>query len=338
EEDRPELYLFHARFPLGQRRAIEEEVVRRFGPEGSRPRRAVLVATQVVEQSLDVDFDLLVTQLAPIDLLLQRMGRLYRHERQDRPLGYPPRVVVLLPPVRDGSPDFGPYAKVYQPYLLLKTLLLLTDRNAIQVPDDVRPLIEKVYGDDYPTEDVLAKHGIARVALDAALGNLLKEQDYQREEANRRLLRLPDPDGDFAAAQNLEFREEEMEDYATLSMQTRLADPSARVILLERGDPLLETLARADRERRLDPETLASVLERGVGVQHRSLVRHLESTGDDRARPLDAVRGLKGYHLITLEGGVYSWTDDGATYRLRLSECLGVIIEREDRRERTEPS
>ncbi|MDW8426848.1 MAG: CRISPR-associated helicase Cas3', partial [Meiothermus sp.] len=73
--------LFHARFPAEDRARLEGEVLARFGKEatlenGQRPQKAVLVATQVVEQSLDLDFDLMVSDLAPVDLLLQRAGRL----------------------------------------------------------------------------------------------------------------------------------------------------------------------------------------------------------------------------------------------------------------------
>ena len=76
--------LNHARFTIGDRLAKDKDLLNRFGPPrkaGKRPYRAIVVATQVVEQSLDVDFDLLVTDLAPIDLVLQRMGRLHRHQQ-----------------------------------------------------------------------------------------------------------------------------------------------------------------------------------------------------------------------------------------------------------------
>src|SRR5690606_12540976 len=78
--------LFHARSAFGDRYAIEEDVVRRFGKQGGVEQRRgrVLVATQVVEQSLDLDFDLIVSDLAPIDLLLQRAGRLWRHPGRQR--------------------------------------------------------------------------------------------------------------------------------------------------------------------------------------------------------------------------------------------------------------
>jgi CRISPR-associated endonuclease/helicase Cas3 len=78
--------LFHARFTVSDRQLIEAEVMRRFGRNANVDMRRgrVLVATQVIEQSLDLDFDLMVTDLAPIDLLIQRAGRLWRHARGAR--------------------------------------------------------------------------------------------------------------------------------------------------------------------------------------------------------------------------------------------------------------
>ncbi len=107
--------LFHARFAMGDRLAIEDRVRARFGkeapPEGRRGR--VLVATQVAESSLDLDFDLMVTDLAPIDSLLQRAGRLWRHEgvwrREGRVRPIPARSSSWSRPTRPGrSPPTGP--------------------------------------------------------------------------------------------------------------------------------------------------------------------------------------------------------------------------------------
>ncbi|NAV74017.1 hypothetical protein FGF91_24510, partial [Salmonella sp. zj-f60] len=68
-------------YPLEERLERERTVLAKFGKQGQRPQKAVLVATQVVEQSLDLDFDVMFTDLAPVDLVLQRAGRLHRHER-----------------------------------------------------------------------------------------------------------------------------------------------------------------------------------------------------------------------------------------------------------------
>ena len=76
-----ELLLFHARFPAGQRDEIERRCIRLFGKDKAhRSKKAILAATQVVEQSLDVDFDAMITAAVPMDLLLQRLGRELRHE------------------------------------------------------------------------------------------------------------------------------------------------------------------------------------------------------------------------------------------------------------------
>ncbi|MCS7081263.1 MAG: CRISPR-associated helicase Cas3' [Chloracidobacterium sp.] len=102
-----EWILVHARFPLEQRLAIEARIKALFGKDGRRPHRAVVVATQVMEQSLDVDFDLMFTVLAPVDLVLQRAGRLHRHQRR-RPTGLDTATLYcLLPPHLESRPDFG---------------------------------------------------------------------------------------------------------------------------------------------------------------------------------------------------------------------------------------
>lgn len=75
-----EVDLFHARFTFGDRQRVEEMVLTKYGKNAKREGR-LLIATQVIEQSLDLDFDVIVSQLAPIEYLMQRMGRLWRHER-----------------------------------------------------------------------------------------------------------------------------------------------------------------------------------------------------------------------------------------------------------------
>lgn len=143
----------HSRFLAVDRSRIDAELVRRFGPPGTttdRPVRHVVVASQVVEQSLDVDFDVMITDLAPVDLLLQRLGRLHRHER-DRPEGLrEPR--LLLTGVDDwaGTPVRAvPGARrVYGEYPLLRSAALLRDRTSIAVPADIAPLVQAAYGDE----------------------------------------------------------------------------------------------------------------------------------------------------------------------------------------------
>jgi CRISPR-associated endonuclease/helicase Cas3 len=144
--------LFHARFAMGDRLEIEEEVLRRFGKESKAEERSgkILIATQVVEQSLDLDFDFMVTDLAPIDLIIQRAGRLHRHPRGERGT---PTLVVLAPPL-NGKAHSNWYAELFPraAYVypshgqLWLTARLLADNGQFTIPDDARYLVEGVFG------------------------------------------------------------------------------------------------------------------------------------------------------------------------------------------------
>jgi CRISPR-associated endonuclease/helicase Cas3 len=139
-----EKLLFHARFTARDRKMLADGVLRSFGRDTrGRPHRFVLVATQVVEQSLDVDFDHMITDLAPMDLLLQRSGRLHRH--RGRP--WDPFLYVLTP--GPGVLEFGGTGRVYEAKPLLRTLAILNalpGSGEVRLPDDFRRLIERCYG------------------------------------------------------------------------------------------------------------------------------------------------------------------------------------------------
>jgi CRISPR-associated endonuclease/helicase Cas3 len=137
--------LFHARFRACDRSAVEQAVLKDFG-KSAAPGGRVLIATQVVEQSLDLDFDELHSDLAPIDLLFQRAGRLHRHDRS-RPPGFDERrLVVHVPPEADVAKlRFGPSRYVYDAGTLWLADRALRDRAVIHLPDDIRPLIEETY-------------------------------------------------------------------------------------------------------------------------------------------------------------------------------------------------
>ena len=148
--------LFHARFAMTDRLAIEGKALEIFGKKGTPDQRKgrVLVATQVVEQSLDLDFDLMVTDLAPVDLLVQRAGRLWRHQRGPRPISGPDFLVVSPEPVADAGKDwyekiFPRGAYVYRAHALLwLSAKILFEKGAIVSPQGVKALVETVYGTD----------------------------------------------------------------------------------------------------------------------------------------------------------------------------------------------
>lgn len=154
-EGGPEIGLLHARFPLWRRNELEESWIGRLGKESeNRPTGCILVATQVAEQSLDIDADFLMTDLAPSDMLLQRAGRLWRHER---PLtarhAVRAEMLVILPPAPDNDSakalkaSLGPTGHVYAPYVLMRTREVWQPREVILLPEDIRPMLETTYAE-----------------------------------------------------------------------------------------------------------------------------------------------------------------------------------------------
>lgn len=155
------LGLLHSRFTHNHREEHETEWMGRFGKDSSTRCGSILVATQVVEQSVDLDADLLITELAPTDMLLQRIGRLWRHERGKRLIGGP-RICIIkeaatLDELREITPaqikkKLGNKAFVYDPYILLRSLEVWQGRTEVEIPSQVRLLIEKTYleKDDEP--------------------------------------------------------------------------------------------------------------------------------------------------------------------------------------------
>ncbi len=141
--------LFHSRFRFKDRQLKEETVLSAYGKGESRKRGAILVATQVVEQSLDLDFDWMITQLCPMDLFFQRLGRLHRHKRE-RPEGFESaRCTILIPE----DHDYQVHALIYgvkdapNTRVLWRTEQLLSEKKetTLSFPQVYRPMIERVY-------------------------------------------------------------------------------------------------------------------------------------------------------------------------------------------------
>lgn len=159
--DEAQLKLAHSRFIAADRLHNDAELLKLLGPDASnRPRRLIVVGTQVMEQSLDIDFDVMVTDVAPVDLLLQRMGRLHRHTRGEGQCERPPKLrrarcfIVGVEDWDSNPPSFSRGVnKVYQEALLLRTILSLRDKansdgeTIVNLPHDIAGLVESVYAD-----------------------------------------------------------------------------------------------------------------------------------------------------------------------------------------------
>ena len=146
--------LLHSRFTSEHREHNENQWVNCFGKEGwsTRGERGrLLVGTQVLEQSLDIDADFLVSRFAPTDMLLQRLGRLWRHHETPRPPGACPEAWLIVPEL-DAAIDsplkfFGKSAYVYSPYVLCRSLEVWQQYESVGLPADIRTLIEATYAD-----------------------------------------------------------------------------------------------------------------------------------------------------------------------------------------------
>lgn len=260
--------LFHARFTPVNREHITNQVLDKFGKgrwlgEGNdrkfkpadRPERFVLVATQVVEQSLDVDFDHMISEIAPIDLLLQRSGRIKRHARtKDGKLkaseqderGHP-ILHILLPEIemkqKDGlmkkidHPNFGLSEKIYERYPLLQALREMSKASQIKLPDNLRPLIKATY------DDVLSKD--ASADLQDAESQWKNLQEDLAAQAGEFLLCEP-MDGEFDPAGADEVGDDS-DDGNGWRAQTRLGIEDILVIAVEvKNQEELNKLAEGD--------------------------------------------------------------------------------------------
>ena len=153
--------LLHSRFTAADRAEHTNQLLAHLGDTSKgadRPHRLIVVATQVAEQSLDIDADLLITDLAPIDLLLQRAGRLHRHTANDPlrppPLQQPPVIVTRMRDTTTATndPHMGlprrPAGFVYPTALLARTAQLLYRTTTLALPTDVPDAIAEVYERD----------------------------------------------------------------------------------------------------------------------------------------------------------------------------------------------
>lgn len=307
-----DVQIFHARMPLRQRLAVESQVLSLFGKSRPVGGRRVLVATQVVEQSLDLDFDLLVTEVCPIDLLLQRVGRLHRHDRSDRPTARSAPTLRWIAPHTDakGGPAWGGNGRVYHEYTLLATWLLLRGRDQMRIPDEVRTLVEGVYG------KVPCAGGDLADTLAALRADWEKIAEVDRGMAGFALV----PSPEICKLDALYSTRDDDDDVRPV---TRLGEEGVRVALLfDQGggrlsfDPGGQSVLGSTR----DPATVQEIVLNSVTLGRRglALLRGQEE-------PWGGVPLLRRCKLVRLDGS-RRWAD-GKGKGLHWHEEMGVLYE-----------
>jgi len=321
-----ECSLFHARTLQMWRREREEEVLRKFGKGAKqadgmhlnvhRPKRSVLVATQVIEQSLDLDFDFMVTEIAPIDLLLQRSGRLHRHWRK-RPQGLElPRLLVLCGAKTSGPPPEsfgGSIERVYDRYVLLRTWLVLRGRKKIVIPEEIEEMIESVYG----SEEAPCGEGWNE-ALSTARSLMESQQEESEQAAGRLLVSAPEDPADFIERFNDQLTDDENpEVHKTMRAATREGDPSITVVMLPVGVALSDAPGI--------PE-VRKLLDRSAKINHRGVFRALLHDGES---PKAWARNAHLSHARLLRLDEQHQARIG-NRTVTVDEQLGIIIKMQD--------
>lgn len=320
-----DLTLLHSRFPLSQRQAIETDILGKYGKpstESQRPHRGIVIGTQVLEQSLDLDFDLMVTDLSPIDLILQRAGRLHRHERDlaDRFDHKTPRLFINN--LREKADQH-----IYGDYILQMTQRALQDRDTFSLPTDYRLLIEAVYTETKPSKQDAELYE----AWDA-----MDEAAYRLEtEANMRLADEPLPDYPFYRSAKLQGFAEDEDSAAWAVAQTRWSERETITLipLIKNGDSALiagdeteETVALTLKAPR--PQQL-HLLRHSVRVSQYKLVQAVKIANTEQPVPLFSSALLKHVYplwLTPIEGETAVYHNYDLAQPVYLHPKLGLVF------------
>lgn len=311
-----EVQLFHARYTATDRQRIEQQVLERFGKQGARNRPAILVATQVIEQSLDLDFDWMVTELAPVDLLIQRAGRLHRHRRNlegdlqegnaddERPN---PRMQILY--TKDQAKEL-PKRGVYKMSVLTATRDALHAGATIVSATDVSQLVEAVYGrieaaTATESHDPIADLLRAESAADAQASQIAKD------------VTIPLPSScDPISLKRNELDEDDGYDHPRVA-KTRLETlPSISIIIWPESSPLPPSPLSRHAKRNL----VLQIVRVSAGNQVIAALLSLQQVpGGDRVKALFGVRVA-----LTDTDGCFSAGD----YKFRYTITTGLSWEK----------
>jgi CRISPR-associated endonuclease/helicase Cas3 len=320
--------LIHARFPLKQRQSREKRINRRVGRDTKRlpGDRVIIVGTQVLEQSLDYDVDVMVTDLAPIDLLLQRAGRLHRHDRTRLPR-FHEAVMYVQFPVSEHLPEWSRWQRIYDEYLLWRTWEVLQKRAvggliSIMLPDDYRPLIEKVYTAELPALDPEAPHTeVMQKAWEAmqAAGKTMEGEAMLRVTPNP-LSRAYITQGDSL----LFIEDEEGALIGWQAAKTRLGERITVIPVYEvDGRLAIDPQGKQRLSSKLDTDIQIALLNRALTISDERLIAALSKIGWPWSK-LTAL--LKNTHPLKLDASGSAMI---AGIPLRLDPLLGLTINEE---------
>lgn len=313
--------LLHARMPLTERKAREAELLRLYGPESRGRRDGLVIATQVVEQSLDVDFDVLVTDLAPIDLVLQRSGREHRHTgRSDRGAHDTPVLYVAGLGSGETGPEEEATKSVYDAYILWRSWAVLVGVDELKLPLDIDTFVQAVYDVDQPLTRLMPYAD--RMA--GLIHVFHTETMVKRGAANAWLIGHPDEPA--TKSWGLTATDDDERARGRVRAPTRLGDSGVAVVPLFRTQEGWrlhgETRTSVSRSGRAGRYWVQAALMSQFNVRNKGLVAKVE--GATRPDWWGKQKLLKHLHPLML-------TEEGVALidsNVRLDAELGLLISR----------
>ncbi len=318
--------ILHGRLATGARADRTADLVDLLGKDrhrgSGRPERLVVVATQIAEQSFDVDADLLFTDLAPADLLLQRIGRLHRHDRpeEDRPLSMrtPRAIITGLNFTSSNEPSWPkPFEYIYARWTLLAAAYQLSAENtAWTIPSSIPRIVAEAYGSAW--EDTSGWPSVVAARADL-------RSDESRRTGKAGTFRLGD--NLIPGRRTLEGIHFQSAAETDKHPVVRDGEPTREVCLVVRdkdgylsldGHPL-----GPNGERCCDPNLARRVLGDCVRV------RESENLGDVQPLPAWANIPLLAWQdALVLDTHKRAWTKEST---IHYDDQLGLVINRLDR-------
>jgi CRISPR-associated endonuclease/helicase Cas3 len=310
-----ELGLFHGRFLFKDRERIEADCLDKFGKDSkNRPHRYVLVATQVIEQSLDVDFDLMISDIAPIDLLLQRSGRLHRHQERNQNRSHQlktPVLWIVKPQLNEHQQiNFDAAGFIYDRHVLLRTWLTLRALNTVQLPDRMDELIKSVYDLEMAIPEALTE--IERADWEKSLAKYY--EDCAKKKTLAQEIQLPPAQKD--AKPEHFTRQGEEDDETAIAAMTRLGDASITTIFISQTEA-----KRLISSKPPNLEQIRELLACGTRISKRGLVNALMAQQNPATWKSALLRNCR-YLVLNSDGEV-----DIGKWKLRLDRLRGIVIE-----------
>lgn len=329
------MILFHARYQFSRRSEIQNQVLKMFdkssclspdNPNSNpRPQGAILIATQVVEQSLDLDFDMMITEFAPIDLILQRIGRVKRHHRENRPKTTDPEIHILLPNIGEKSRKIiipNRISWIYSRYILIRTLSILlqkakSSRNlTISLPQDIRLLVEEVYSDEESEqikkfeEFICMFYHVKKIEINWDNLHQKLTQKITNLKDKAKYFLLQEPNGkEFLGQETSKIVFDDNSENANgfLSAQTRDSDPRYRIILLnEIKDVIL--INKLNRKTAPEKKIQKQLIRLNVSVSDKWFKNVYPDEGYSELK--ETPNWLRGFHYLILKNDVWRGIDN----------------------------